>query len=200
MSEITVPNHDDLYLEGLSLSAPAQVNRSGWTGRRKVIGLPGAETWRGKATIDLLTTEEEERPWRAFLFALRGPVNWFRWPLPCAVHIGPKPVVVAGAAVGYSLALEGMTPNALILKAGQFMTVPMPSGNLRAVCLTSDLRTDGSGLATAVFEPALNEVPGTGVTVETVAPFIPVSMVQSEQGFTLADGVSGASFDVEESL
>lgn len=200
MTEITVPNADDLLLDSLRLRAPAQVNRSTWTGRRKVIGLAGTEVWTGKATIDLITTEEQERPWRAFLFSLEGPVNWFRWRLPCNRHVGNKPTVAAGASDGYTLPLTGGQPNARILRAGQYMTVPLPSGHARAVCLTADLQFDASGNATASFKPALNETPTLGVTVETADPYIPMSLVDPEQGLESADGVSGAVFDVEEAL
>ena len=198
MAEITVPDYDDLILTGLSLSAPAQVNRSKWTGRRKVVGMPGVEVWSGAFAIDTIATEAAERPWRAFLFGLRGPQNWFRWLLPCNTHIGPKPTVDSGAGSGYSLPLTGMQANALILSAGQYLTVPLPSGKYRAVCLTADLRTDASGEAVAAFEPALSETPALGATVETANPFIAMSLVETTQGFSFADGVSGASFDVEE--
>jgi hypothetical protein len=198
MSEIIVPDYDGLLLDGLDLHTPAQVNRSQWTGTRKVVGMPGVELFRGKATIDILATEEEERPWRAFLFGLRGPVNWFRWPLPRNSHIGPKPVVDAGATDGYTLPLTGMQPNARILRAGQWMTVPLPSGHYRAVCLTADLRADASGDATAAFVPELGEVPDAGETVETVEPFIPMRLSADRQGFAMSDGISGSAFDVEE--
>lgn len=198
MSEITVPDYDNLILSGLSLLAPAQVNRSRWTGARKVVGLPGAELWRAKITVDSITTEVEERQWRAFLFGLRGPVNWFRWYLPCNQHIGPKPLVAAGATAGYSLPLDGMTANALILKAGQFITVPLPSGKTRAVVLTADLVTDGSGAATAQFEPALPEAPAENATVETADPWIAFALASDEQGFGYQDAVAGTELDVEE--
>ena len=200
MSEITVPDYDDLIFDGPFLDVPAQNNRSKWTGRRKVIGLSGASTWSGQVTIDTINTEEAERPWRAFLFSLDGPVNWFRWKLPCESHIGPKPTVAAGVSDGYTLPLTGMQPNARILRAGQFMTVPLPSGHARAVCLTADLRADGSGNATAQFRPDLGEVPTLGVTVETVDPFIPISLVDTRQGLTGGDAISGATFEVEEAL
>ena len=200
MTEILVPNADDFLLDSLRLRAPAQVNRSTWTGRRKVIGLAGTEVWTGQATIDLITTEEQERQWRAFIFSLEGPVNWFRWRLPCNSHVGPKPTVDTGASDGYTLPLTGGQPNARILRAGQFMTVPLPSGHARGVCLTADLRFDASGDATAQFKPALNETPTEAVTVETTDPYIPMSAVDPEQGLNSADGVSGATFDVEEAL
>lgn len=200
MAEITIPDSDELLQDGLFLSSPTQVNRSLWTGRRKVMGLAGAETWRGSVTLDTIATENDERDWRAFLFGLKGPQNWFRWLLPCNQHIGPKPTVAAGAGNGYTLPLEGMQSDARILKAGQYMTVPLPSGHARAVCLLQDLRTDASGNATATFEPALNETPTLGATVETTDPYIPMSPVEGSMGLALSNGVSGTSFDVEEAL
>lgn len=198
MAQITVPDYDDLILTGLSLSAPAQVNRSKWTGRRKVVGQPGAETWSARVAIDAQATETNEAPWRAFLFALRGPQNWFRWYLPCNTHIGPKPTVDTGASDGYSLPLTGMQPNALILSAGKFMTVPLPSGKFRAVCLSADLRSDATGEGIATFEPALSETPTLGATIETGAPFVDLSPIETVQGFDIDNGVSATGFDVEE--
>lgn len=198
MSEVAVPNYDDLLFDGLRLFSPATVNRSEWTGRRKVVGGPGREVWRGQVTIDTITTEEEERPWRAFLFGLDGPVNWFKWLLPCNVHIGPMPLVAAGAGDSYIMPLKGMQPETTILGAGQFMTVPLPSGASRAVCLVADLVTDASGNATAQFKPALGETPAEDAQVETADPFIPMSATDGDQGLDMRDGVSGTSFAVEE--
>ncbi|UPT53057.1 distal tail protein [Synechococcus phage Yong-M3-232] len=200
MSEITVPLPGELLLDRLELSSPSQVNRSTWTGRRKVIGLAGVERWQGVASIASIATEEQERQWRAFLFALKGPQNWFRWPLPCNEHLGSKPTVASGASNAYILPLTGMQPNTLILRAGQFMTVPLPSGHQRAVCLTSNLVANGSGAANAIFEPALNETPTFNTTVETLNPFVAMAPVEPVIGLATTQGVSGTSFDVEESL
>lgn len=198
MSEITVPDYDDLILTGISLSAPAQVNRSAWTGKRKVVGQPGMDLWKASVTIDTQATEEAERPWRAFLWGLKGPVNTFRWYLPCTRHIGGKPTVDTGAGDGYTLPLTGLHPSTTILKAGQYMTVPLPSGYVRTVCLTADLVSDSSGDATAAFVPALSETPTLGATVETADPYILFSPTEAAQGFGYDGGVAGASFDVEE--
>lgn len=200
MAEITIPLPDELDFDSLTLSSPSQVNRSTWTGRRKVIGLSGVEVWQGKLSLSHIATEEDERQWRAFLFSLGGPANSFRWPLPCNRHIGPKPTVSAGAGNGYTLPLTGGQPNARIARAGQFMTVPLPSGHYRAVCLTADLRFDASGNATAQFRPALNETPALGAVVETAYPFIPMSPVEPIMGLSSASGIAGTSFDVEEAL
>lgn len=198
MPEIAVPDVNELILDGPFLTAPAQVNRSGWTGKRKVVGLPGIELWSGTFAVADIATEEQERPWRAFLFGLRGPLNWFRWPLPCNDHAGSKPTVRAGAGNAYTLPLGGLVASQLILRAGQFMTVPLPSGYDRAVCLTADLISNGSGQATAQFEPALGEVPATGVTVETKTPFVRMALIERTVGLNAQNGVSSGAFKVEE--
>lgn len=198
MTEITVPNYDDLIIRSLDFDAPAQINRSAWTGKRKVIGLPGAEVWTGAVEISDIATEIEERPWRAFLAALKGVQNWFRLYLPCQSHIGPAPVVGSSPGNGYTLPLTGMTANSRILEAGQHMTVPLPSGRFRAVRLTADLITDASGNATANFAPALSETPNVGATVETANPFVPVSSSATRLGFSMDQGVAGTAFEVEE--
>ena len=66
------------------------------------------------------------------------------------------------------------------------MTVPLPSGAYRVVCLTADLTSDGSGNATAAFVPALGEIPTLAATVETKDPFLPLALVNPEQGFGLS--------------
>lgn len=198
MPEIAVPDANELILDGPYLTVPAQVNRSGWTGKRKVVALPGIELWSGSFSLADIATEEQERPWRAFLLSLRGPVNWFRWVLPCNSHVGGKPTVRSGAGNGYTLPLAGLAPSTTILKAGQFMTVPLPSGYDRTVCLTADLVSNGSGQATATFEPALGEIPATGVTVETIDPFIRMALVDRTAGLGTQNGISGGSFKVEE--
>lgn len=200
MSEITVPLPSGLSLDRLDLSSPAQVNRSTWSGRRKVIGLAGVETWQGSVSISSIATEQDERQWRAFLFALKGPQNWFRYLLPCAQHVGAKPRVGASAGNAYTLPLTGMQANTPILLAGQFMTVPLPSGHSRAVCLTANLTSNGSGNATATFEPALNEIPALNALVETLDPFIPMAPTTPLVGLSTSQGVSGTSLDVEESM
>lgn len=198
MAEIAVPDQEYLIQGDLTLGTPSQVNRSGWTGKRKVIGLPGIELWAGAFSIADIATEEMERQWRAFIFGLRGPLNWFKWILPCNTHAGSKPTVRSGAGNGYTLPLAGLSTSTTILKAGQFITVPLPSGYDRAVCLNADLVSNSSGQATAQFEPALGETPTAGVTVETKDPFVRMALTATRNGLQTVDGVSGGNFDVEE--
>lgn len=198
MAEVALPPGDALTIDSYDVTSPAQVNRSAWTGTRKVVGLPGAEQWTASISIGDLATEIGERPWRAFLFGLRGVANWFRLPLPCQPHVGNMPTVRTGAGSGYTLPLAGLAASTTVLTAGQFMTVPLPSGRWRTVCLRQDLVTNGQGQATASFDQALTEIPTAGVTVESKNPFLPMSLAVATAGLSLSQGVAGRSFDLEE--
>lgn len=200
MPEILVPDRKAITLDAYDLAVPSQVNRSQWSGSSKVIGLPGAEVWTAKITIDGLATEESEWPWRAFLLALKGQQNWFRLLMTCQRHIGPMPVVDAGAGDGYTLPLTGMAPSTTILRAGQWMTVPVAADSYRLVVLTSDLITDASGKAVAQVEPALRVAPTAGTAVETAEPFMQVRKADGSAGFSYSDAVAGRSLDLEEAL
>lgn len=200
MTVLTLPDSDALILLDSECTVPQQVTRSIWTNRRKVVGEPGAEVWRFKLAIEPLATELEERPWRAFLFGLRGQANTFNLPMGMQRHIGPRPTVDSGASDGYSLPLTGMTASTRILAAGQWMTVPLPSGHNRLVMLAADLETDSSGEAVAQLTVALNETPTGGATVETGEPYCPVALSQSSASLSYTDAVAGIAFDVEEAL
>lgn len=200
MPEIIIPDYDELQVIELDFDEPAQVNRSSWTGTRKVMGLPGAGIWTGQVVVENIATESEERQWRAFLARLKGVQNWFKVYFPCQSHIGPAPTVDTGATNGYTLPLTGMSPNTVILEAGQHMSVPLPSGHVRAVRLTADLLTDASGKAVAEFGPALNEVPTLGATVETANPYARMASSATRTPIPLSSGISGFVLDVEESL
>lgn len=196
MSEITVPDQGEIILDRLTLSSPMQANRSAWTGRRKSVGLPGAEFWSGAVTIDLQAAEEDERAWRAFVFALGGPANWFRLKIGCEQIAVSNPTVGSGATDGYTMPMAGIGTGTF-LKAGQWLTVPLPSGRYRAVCLIADLVGSG-GTGTASFRPALGEVPTTGATIEADNPFIPFAPATDSLSLDFSQGVGSASFDVEE--
>lgn len=200
MALLTPPDPNELVMLGLDLDVPDQMNRSVWSRRGQVVGLPGAEMWMARAAIGPLATEIEERPWRAFVFNMRGRQNHFHFPLCKQTHAGSRPLVNAAVSAGYSLPLDGMAPSTTILTAGQYMTVPLPSGHNRLVMLTADLATNGAGAAIAYFNVALGEVPANNAVVETIDPFIPVRNTSGRASMSWDNAVSGASFDLEEAL
>lgn len=200
MAVLEIPDRDALIILSIDAVVPDQLNRSIWSSRSQVVGLPGAEYWTARAAIEPLATENDERPWRAFLFGLRGRQNIFHLPAACQSHVGSKPKVNAALSTGYTLPLDGMTVSTTILKAGSFITVPLPSGHKRLVMLMADLVTNGSGQATAQLNFALGEVPADNAEVETLQPYVPVRSVGGGIGLGWENAVSGASFDLEEAL
>ena len=198
MAEIIMPAGDLEDVE-IELDQNFQVNRSAWTGRRRVSGMPGAQKWFASATVPGIATENEERPWRLFLLSLRGPIHWFRFPVACSQREGTNPTVRTGPGPLTTLPLEGLPVSAsAILKGGQFMTIPLPSGRHRLVMLTADLNSNGSGHGTATFVPELTETPTVGATVETIDPWLPAALMDGRQGWKLSNGVSVFQINAEE--
>lgn len=200
MALITLPNIDDIELRGITPDVPDQLNRSIWSRKGKVVGLPGAEVWRASVSVGPFATEIEERPWRAFLHGLRGRQNHFHLPVACQRHYGPKPLVNSASAAGYLLPLDGMAVSTRILEAGQYLTVPLPSGHKRLVMLMADLITNGSGEATAQLNLALGEIPANNAEVETAYPFVPVICTDGNPELSYDQGVSSASLSLEEHM
>lgn len=197
MAEIVVPDTSELILRRLDLDVPTQLNRSAWTGTSKAVGLPGAERWLATVDIGDVATDDSERPWRAFLFALRGPQNWFALPLPCN-NVAGNVAVGSGTKLARSIPISGMPVSATHLTAGSFLTITLPSGAFRAVCLMADLVANGSGNGTATFEPELPEVPATGAVVFAAQPFLPARNTVTTAGFSWTQAVAGTTLELEE--
>lgn len=198
MTEITVPDQHLIVNKEWTLDQPAQVNRSAWTGRAKIVGMPGASLWSVKANIRLRARESEKRPWRAFLLSLRGPVNTFKLYAACSQRTGSNPTVSTGAAIGWTLPVTGLPFSQTVLVTGQFMTVSLPSGAKALVCLTSDLVSNGSGAATATFEPALPEAAANGATIETINPYCLMRLTATSQGWSEEGGMQSMAIEAEE--
>jgi hypothetical protein len=187
-------------LRKLECDVPASVTESEWTGATQVIVGPGRQLWFANIEVPTLATEAEETEWRAFLYGLRGIVNTFNLPLACQSHAGPKPLVGAGAGNAYTLPLTGMQRDTTILDAGQYLTVPLPSGYNRLVSLAQNLVTDGTGNATAMLEQKLYETPTLGAAVESVAPFVEMRSLNRRLGMSYDQGVSGFALDLREAV
>lgn len=179
-------------LRGLKwrLAEPAIVNRSGWTGTSKVVGLPGAGLWSAGGTFVTIMGEPAVLRWRGFFLSLRGQRNSF--PLVAIERAQQttiaNPTVSTGATAGDRLPLEGLPPNRLILRSGELMTVPLPSDHQRLVGLTADLVSDANGRATANFGPELGEIPRFGVTVVIDVPFALVRQTSEPPGWDVDVG------------
>lgn len=186
------------------LREAVQVNRSGWTGRAKVVGLPGAAYWTVEGEAVATLGEASFRQWRGWLMSLRGPLNSF------AVRATENQQTTATGAyhkpggpftAGTSLPLTALPASTTVLRTGDMMTVTLPSGHRRLVSLTADLVSDSGGNATAKFAPELGEVPVTGVGVELQWPYALMRMTADPPGWDVDTGqLYGFALSAEEAL
>ncbi len=169
---------------------PAIVNRSGWTNTSKVVGLPGAGLWSATGTFVTIIGERAALRWRGFFTGLRGQRNSF----PLVAIERPRqtevanPSVAAGAGSADTLPLKGLPASTLILLTGELMTVPLPSGHERLVCLTADLVSNAAGNAIARFGPELSEIPAVDAVVEIREPFALVRQTSEPPGWDVDVG------------
>ena len=169
-----------------SLDRPAQINVSGYTGKRTVVANPWHGKWRARIDMAPIVGEANILAWRAFFGQLRGEINTFRLPAAEAAQNGNSGVTASATAAGaQSMTISGA---ATAIKAGQFVTV-----NDQLLLVTS---VAGSVLS---FEPALRVAVASGGAVETANPTCLVSLVGSRAGWSVDVGQSySMSFDVEE--
>lgn len=174
-----------------TLVIPQQSNRSEFTGRVQVIGMPGAEHWRVKATVLPHASEAEQRAWRAFLIACRGAENTFHMPtLPLWPAPPTEPTVTAKVTGNRAVTLSSVAG----LEPGMEATIEQANGYFRKVTIVG---IDGSN---AHFEPYLTGDPEIDATFNIAAPFCVMRMVSNEPGWQRDARVAGASFEAVEAL
>lgn len=196
MALITPPEPLRLSRVQWELRQPAQVNRSGWTGRRQVsTSTPKGGLWAVSGEFRSIRGQDAAKPWRGFFASLRGRMNTFPVAaVEAAQHGGANPTIVSGSAGANTLTLSASPP---ALVAGDFLTVKLASGAYQLVCLTAAI----SG-TTATFMPPLREAAATGAgSVETITPFAHVALVEDGVSWSVERGqVYGFSFSAEEAF
>jgi len=173
-----------------------QVNKSGWSGNRKVMGLPGGESFAVSASPRPAFTMASERLWRAFIMRLRGAENHFYLPFACNQFVAgtTNPAVSVGtpAVAGNSFAtLTGIPAGGL--KAGMGLTFSLSDGTKQLVVVLLDA---AAGTQVVTFEPSLRKV-ATG-NVEALNPYAEVAMTKDNTGWSVNDGRFMVAFDAEE--
>lgn len=179
-----------------------QVNRSAWTGARKVLRLPGAAPWRVSANVMPMAREAETWPWKAFLAVLEGEANTFLMPFACSQTAAANPVVGAGGGTmgAETCPISGMPPNALYMQGGRALTFLLPTGKRQLVLLTQNLVADGAGNGVAHFRAALRAAPAAGAAIEARNPVCEMAMTDSNIGWDEDEGVYKIAFDAEEAF
>lgn len=173
-----------------------QVNRSAWSGKRKVMGMPGGELFGVSCEPRVAFTETEERAWRSFVTKLRGQENTFQLQAACSQFVAgaANPTVLSGGAAGASTAtLSGIPTGGL--KEGMFLTFNLTGGLKQLVVVSADTLA-GSQLVT--FQPALRKA-ATG-TVEAKNPYAEVALLKDDSGWSRSEGGFTVGFEAEEAF
>jgi hypothetical protein len=193
MPQITFPPFAKVIRLEPTLEVPGQINRSVWTGRSKIIGLPGSEFWRFTVGLRATVTERRAREMRAFLTGLRGMGNYFHLPVTPNRQATANPNgsltanVLAGARTVSTSGIADAVP-------GMFFTL-MGVDHHRLVVAQS-----GTGASTLVFEPPLTHPMSTGMGIEAWFPYARVRLADPRTTWSEENGVMNVGLSVEEAL
>ncbi|MFS0736929.1 hypothetical protein ABC347_07755 [Sphingomonas sp. 1P06PA] len=177
---------------------PAQANRSIWTSKRQVVGLPGATMWMAEGEFVAIVGERNQRPLRSFWMQLRGIQNSFRVPATEGpqFNLSIAPKVNGGgqtAALTGTLATDGWHPNMQMLE-GNLLTI---AGQL--VVLIAPFVASAAGEATIAFAPGLRSVPADNADIEAVRPWCEMTLAEPMVAWTVEPGqVYSQSVSLEE--
>lgn len=153
-------------------NVPAQVNRSGWTGKRKVVGQAGAFWWSMTGEFVPKIGQAKARDWRGWFLELEGPVHSFPVRAVEQAQTGiANPTIGSGSTDGFQVPLQGLPVSTAILPKYSMMTITLPSGHGRLVSLSNALVSDAAGKAIATFKQELTELPIMGAAVEIQWPY-----------------------------
>lgn len=118
----------------------------------------------------------DARPWAAALVQLSKLGNTFEVYPPAwiqgAGYAGAAPEVIGSAQLGLSLNCDTAGISTTVALAGDFITV-----NGETKMLTVDAVSNGTGLVTFTFEPALRASPADNATVNVLTPTITMRLI-----------------------
>lgn len=178
-----------------SIDVPAQVNRSEFTGDRKIALLPQKPRWRARVTLPAIVGEPNVLAWRAFVVDLDGVANKFRL-IACERPqiTGVTVTVKGGGQRGYSVVTKGWGAPGIKLLRGQFVTI----GD-QLLMLMAPVIADANGEALLKVKAYLRVSPANDAPIEVTRPYAVVSSTDQENGWGVGIGQNYAiSFDCEE--
>lgn len=196
MTTITFPSTPKPQTMSWRLVQPAQVNVSGWTGKRQVIA-SGRGWWECQFGLPPIVGTTNVNAWRSFVAQARGGANDFQVPVdPTAQSSASATPLVNGAGqTGRSLVTDGWPVSTTVLYAGQFVTI----GD-QLLQLTSNITSNGSGQATISFEPAIRVSPADNTPIEFKNPYCLMYFVEDPSYSVEAGYVYNMSFNLRESF
>lgn len=187
------------------LQALTQQQDSPFDGSTQTIAMPGSR-WRGTASYTLQLVDF--RKLQAFLSALGGRSGRFLFTPPQAIRTLPalvSAVLVDGAAqTGASLAVKNLPVSTSVFSAGDWISWPDAAGRPQLHMVTSDIVSNGSGLAALPIAPPIRHSGPDGATVEVVSPQGVFMLTSDDQGKFMHSGDmprrAQVSFEMVEAL
>ena len=187
MAEITYPA--GLILPASlqwGLSANSQAFTSPLSQASQTLELPGAR-WTAILNYPPLI-EAEAALMQAFVIALKGRANRVRmWNMARQTPRGTAtgaPIVSGAAQLGNTLTTSGWTPATTVLKGGDFVGI---GGELKMI--TTDIASNGSGLATLTFAPPLRASPNDASAIVTTKPTALMRLDGDDQSWLTSPGL-----------
>ena len=156
----------------VSSIAPTRVSNT--HSLRRVARASGAQRWAFALRWPVMTRAEFAPIW-AFAVSQAGQAETFSFTLPSHAIQGAgggTPLVAGAAQSGTSLNTDGWPLSTTVLKAGDFYR---PTATNKQYMMTADATSDGAGLATLNFFPALIETPGDNEAIITSGPVFTVA-------------------------
>lgn len=176
MGVIAVPPQLVIAEDSWRLSDPRIIQEAEFTAATEEIQFGPAARWTCEARI-VARTPAELLPVRAFLASMSMPGNWCLLTIAGIGQLADLPGIPSSCAVkgagqlGWTLAVDGLTPSVLNLRAGHGITIDAPSGRQQLCILRADLVANGAGEATAQLGSPLREAPADNAAVSMSQPF-----------------------------
>lgn len=176
MALITVPSFLRLTTETaeITLERTDFMMRSAFTKQRQVLAWHSGHLWVFTMRNPNLQ-EPQSGQMRSFLAKMRGRVNTCNLPVPgyrrpSNNYAGSAGLVAGAGQSGYTLTTDGWSISQTVLPEGSYITV---NGELKM--LTADAVSNGSGVATLTFEPALRYSPPDNAPIIFNDPYLVAS-------------------------
>ena len=198
MTVLNLP-HVDIASFNFGLRSNTQQFESPLVGSVQTQALLGS-VWMATYTL-VAKKREDMAAIKAFLAQLEGPAGRFYAKVEDSLEPlgtgGGTPMVNGAAQTGRILITDGWNANETVLKSGDYFQV---GTELKMV--TADVVSDGSGVATLNFSPALRYSPADNTPVITSSPVCTMRLVDDNQvqWTTNASGFQDLTFSAVESF
>lgn len=180
---LDIPSNIEITGARIRMVRSTTLASSPFTGKRQA-GEQAFALWAARFTLPSLEPLEAV-DWRVFSLELRGRYGTFKFPIPnytapSSGYVGAAGLVQGANQVGTSLITDGWSISTLVLKKGDYFMV---NGELKM--MTADATTNGSGVVTLNFEPALRAAPADNAALTITNPYCVMAPITDDLGWDI---------------